>query len=160
MNKYIIEIKWGLIFTAVALLWMVVEKLLGWHGEKIAQHATYTNLFAIIAIAVYVFALLEKRKELSGVMSWKEGFVSGVIITIVVTILSPVSQWVTHQIISPEYFPNVINYVVESGNMTREAAEAFFNLSSYMVQASIGGLVMGLITSAVVALILKNKAMS
>ena len=160
MNKYIIEIKWGLIFTAVALLWMVVEKLLGWHGEKIAQHATYTNLFAIIAIAVYVFALLEKRKELSGVMSWKEGFVSGVIITIVVTILSPVSQWVTHQIISPEYFPNVINYVVESGNMTREAAEAFFNLNSYMVQASIGGLVMGLITSAVVALILKNKAMS
>ncbi len=39
MKKYATEIKWGLIFTIVALLWMVFERLMGWHGENIAQHS-------------------------------------------------------------------------------------------------------------------------
>ena len=158
MKKYAHEIKWGLIFTAVALVWMVLEKALGWHDEKIAQHATLTNIFAILAIAVFVFALLEKRKKLGGVMSWKEGFISGLLISVVVAILSPLAQWVTHALITPDYFNNAIAFAVESGKSTQEQAESFFNLSSYMVQASIGGLVMGLITSAIVALFVRKKA--
>ena len=50
MHRYQTEISWGLIFTAVMLLWMWGEQLVGLHGRYIAQHATYTNLFAIPAI--------------------------------------------------------------------------------------------------------------
>ena len=158
MQQYAIEIKWGFIFTVAALLWMVFEKMMGWHGPNIDQHMTMTNIFAVVAIAVYVFALREKKnKGLNGVMSWKQGFISGAIITGVVIILSPVSQWITHTIISPEYFPNIINYSIESGNATREQAEGYFNLWSYVVQSIIGALVMGLITSAAVAFFVRSK---
>ena len=54
MQKYLTEIRWGLIFTAVMLLWIWIEQLTGLHDQHIAQHATYTNLFAIPAILVYV----------------------------------------------------------------------------------------------------------
>ncbi len=157
MKKYALEIKWGLIFTAVALLWMVFEKAMGWHGEKIAVHATYTNFFAILAIAVFVFALLDKRRQLGGSMSWKQGFFSGLLITLVVAVLTPLSQWITHTLISPEYFPNIIQYSVVNAKMTQAEAEAFFSLGSYILQGSIGGLVMGVITSAVVALFVRKK---
>ncbi len=51
-----------------------------------------TNFFAIIAIAVYVFALLDKRKrDFGGRMTWIQGFVSGVIISIIVALLSPLT---------------------------------------------------------------------
>lgn len=156
MNNYLLEIKWGLIFTAVALLWMVFERAMGWHGENIAVHATYTNFFAILAITVFVFALLDKRKSLGGTMTWKQGFTAGVIISLVVAVLSPPAQWITHTIISPGYFDNIIAYSVESGAATREQAEAYFNLQSYMLQGAIGGLIMGVITAAVVALILRK----
>lgn len=158
MQKYAHEIKWGLIFTAAALLWMVFEKAMGWHGEKIEQHPVMTNLFAIVAIAVFVFALLEKRKKLGGVMSWKEGFISGLLISVVVAVLSPLSQWLTHAVISPEYFSNAIAYAVESGKSTREEAGNFFNLRSYILQSAVGGLVMGALTSAIVALFVRRKA--
>lgn len=158
MKKYTTEIKWGLIFTIVALLWMVFERLMGWHGENIDQHAAMTNLFAIPAILIYVFALLDKRKrDYNGIMTWKEGFISGLIITLVVVILSPLAQYLTHTVISPEYFTNVIEYAVSAEQMTREEAESYFTLNNYMVQSAVGGLIMGIITSAVVALFTKKK---
>lgn len=157
MGKAALEIKWGLIFTAVALLWMVFEKSMGWHGESIDQHATYTNFFAIPSIAVFVFALLDKRRQLGGVMSWKQGFISGAIISLVVAILAPLAQWLTHRVISPEYFPNAIDFAVANNKATQEEAEAYFNLGSYMLQGSVGGLVMGLATAAIVALFVRKK---
>ncbi len=157
MKKYTTEIKWGLIFTIVALLWMVFERLMGWHGENIGQHATLTNLFAIPAIVIYVLALLDKRKrDLGGLMTWGQGFTSGLIITLVVVILSPFAQYLTHTIITPEYFTNVIEYAVNQEQMTREEAESYFSLSNYMFQSAIGGLIMGVITSAVVAFFTKK----
>jgi hypothetical protein len=158
MKKYQLEIKWGLIFTAVALLWMLFEKGMGWHGEKIAQHPTYTNIFAVLAIAVFVFALLDKRKQLGGHMTWMQGFVSGVIISVIVTILSPLAQWLTHTVISPEYFSNAIAYSVETGLVSQEEAESFFNLQSYLVQGAIGSLMLGVVTSAIVALFVRKKS--
>lgn len=161
MKNISIEIKWGVIFVLVSLGWMVLEKSLGWHDEHIDQHATLTNLFAIPAIALYVFALLDKKKNYyHRQMTYLQGFLSGVVISIIVTVLSPFSQYITLEYITPDYFANVINYSVSSGELTQEAAEEWFNLKSYMVQAAIGALVMGVITSAIVAIFTKSKKQS
>jgi hypothetical protein len=159
MKKCLIEIKWGLVFLIMMFLWMYFEQAMGWHDENIADHAIYTNFVAIPSILIYVFALLEKRKKhFSNVMSWKQGFVSGMIITAVVVILTPFSQLVTHEIISPEYFENVSSFAVRQGQMTKPEAENYFNLNSYMVQSAIGALIMGALTSAVVAIFVRKKA--
>jgi len=158
MKKFTIEIKWGIIFALVSLLWMVLEKTLGWHDELIEKHAIYTNFFAIPAILVYVFALVDKRKNYySGKMSWLQGFLAGIGITVVVAILSPLTQYITSTIITPEYFPNVIEATVELGKMTREEAEKYFSLQNYIVQSVIGAIIMGVVTSAIVALFVKKK---
>jgi hypothetical protein len=158
MKKYLTEIKWGLIFVAASLLWMIFEKAMGWHGENIEQHPVYTNLFSIVAIAVFVFALLDKRKrDLGGYMTWKQGFMAGLIISLVVAVLSPLAQVITHELITPEYFPNAIEYSVESGEMTQAEAESYFTLGNYMLQNAIGGLVMGVLTSAIVALFVRRR---
>ncbi len=44
--------------------------------------------------------------------------------------------------------------------MTQPDAEAYFNLKSYMVQSLIGAAIMGIITSAVVALFTQTKTTS
>lgn len=158
MKKHIIEIRWGLIFVVSALAWMLFEKLMGWHGENIAQHATLTNLFALPAIAIYVFGLMDKRKHFyQGKMSWVQGFVAGLVITLVVFVFTPVSQYVTHYLITPDYFTNVIEYAVESGKMTRATAVEYFNFQSYLIQSLIGAVGMGVFTSALVALFVKKK---
>jgi len=158
MDKFTIEIKWGVIFTVLALLWMVFEKTMGWHDVLIAKQAIYTNLFGIFAVLVYFLAVRDKKINFyNRQMTWRQGFVAGIIVTIVVTVLAPLSQFVTSNYITPDYFENVIAYSVETKVMTQEQAEAYFNLKSYIIQATFGALVMGVVTSAAVAWFLKTK---
>ena len=158
MGKFRTELKWAIIFTVVSLAWLYFEKLMGWHSDKIADHATYTNLYAIPAIAMYVLALRDKRTaDYGGVMSFKQGFMSGLILTVIIAMLAPLTQLLVHQVISPEYFPNVIAYAVSEGMMTQPAAEQWFSLSSYIIQSVIGAVVMGLVTAAIVAFFLRKS---
>ena len=158
MNNYKLEIRWGFIFSVAMLLWVLLERLVGLHSTHIEQHMIWTNLFAVVAILIYVLAMREKRaKELNGLMTWKQGFMCGVGITIVVAILSPLTQWLAHSFVSPQFFANMVEYAVSSGNMTEAQALNYFSLQSYMIQAVIGAVVMGVITSAVVALFVRNK---
>lgn len=158
MEKFAVEIKWGIIFIISGLCWVWLEKLFGLHDVYVAQHPLYTNLFGIIAVTLFVFALLEKRRNFfDGTMTWKEGFTSGIIMTIVITILSPLSQWITYEFISPEFFNNIKEHTYQTTPMSREEAENYFSLRSYIIQATFGALTMGVVTSAIVAWIVKTK---
>lgn len=158
MKKFAIEIKWAFIFIIMMLLWMIMEKLTGLHDVNIDKHPIVTNFVAIPAILIYVLALLEKRKKsFSGYMTYLQGFVTGVTITVIVTIFTPLTQYITSEIISPDYFTNVINYSVENGYMTREAAEEEFNLSNYIIMSTFGAFVMGVVTSAIIAIFTIKK---
>ena len=101
--------------------------------------------------------MFHKANYFQNEMDWKQGFLSGCIVSLVVTILSPISQYITSEIISPNYFQNAINYAVENNRMKLKDAQAFFNLKSYMFQAAFGGLSMGIVTSAIVAFFIKSK---
>ncbi|WP_027670971.1 DUF4199 domain-containing protein [Rheinheimera baltica] len=159
MKKYLTEIRWGVIFTAVILLWMWGEQLVGLHDRNIAEHATYTNLFAIPAILIYVLALRQKKRcDFSGDMSWKQGMQAGLIITLVVVLLSPAAQWLTHNVITPDYFANVQAYATAQGMMSADEAAAYFSLNNYMLQSAIGAAIMGVITSVIVAFFLRSKS--
>jgi hypothetical protein len=137
---------------------MLIEKSLGWHDEKIADHAVYSTIFAVVAISVYVFALLDKKQNFyQGQMSYKQGLIAGVVMTFFIVLLSPLSQYITSVWLTPDYFPNVINYAVESGEMSQTDAEAYFNLESYMLQSTIGAAIMGVITAAIIAFFVKSK---
>jgi hypothetical protein len=158
MKSFRFEIKWGIIFVLMSLAWMLFERMMGWHDEQISKHATYTNFVAIPAIALYVLALLDKRKNYyGGHMSYAQGFMSGLGITVIVTLLSPLTQYITSTFITPQYFPNAIKHAVSTNAMTQDAAEKYYNLKSYIIQGLIGAPVMGLVTTLIVAIFTRKK---
>jgi hypothetical protein len=159
MKNLKIEIKWAIIFSVIGLLWMLLEKLVGLHSTHIDKHMYLTNLFAIPAIIVMVLALKDKKKDFyAGQMNYKQGLISGTILSVFIALLSPLTQWITSTIITPEYFPNVIAYSVETGYYKSiEEAEAYFNLKNYIVQSIIGALLMGIITTAIAMIFIRSK---
>ncbi|MFS4417073.1 DUF4199 domain-containing protein [Maribacter sp. 2307ULW6-5] len=159
MKNLKIEVKWAIIFSIMGLLWMLLEKLFGLHGTHIDKHMYLTNLFAIPAIIVMVLALKDKKKNYySGQMNYKQGLISGILLSLFIALLSPLTQWITSTIITPEFFPNVIAHSVKTGyHASVEAAQAYFNLKNYMVQSTIAALVMGIVTTAVAMLFIRTK---
>lgn len=159
MKKVKIEIKWAIIFSIVGLLWMVLEKLCGLHGEYIDYHLYLTNLFAIPAIIVMVMALKDKKKNYyGGQMSYMQGLISGILVSVIIALISPLTQWITSYVITPEYFPNVTKRSVELGYYkTTAEAEAQFNYPNYAIQGAIGALMMGTITTAIAMIFIRTK---
>ena len=155
------EIKWAIIFSMVALLWMGLEKLCGLHGKYIDYHLYLTNLFAIPAIIVMVMALKDKKRSFySGQMNYKQGLISGIVLSLIIALFSPLTQWITSYIITPEYFPNVIKRSVELGYYhTIAEAEANFNYQNYAIQGSIGAFIMGIVTTTIAMIFIRTKKM-
>lgn len=152
------ELKWGVLFSGAILVWLIIERLTGLHGEHIEYHRYFTNLFAVVAIVIYVLALRDKRSSMPNQeMRWVEGFISGLIIAVVVAVLSPLLQIIAHYLISPNFFENMQTFTINEGLMEPEAARDYFSLKSYIIQSVIGALIMGAVTSAVVAFFLRTK---
>jgi len=160
MKNITIEIKWSILFSIMVLLWMCLEKLCGLHGKYIDYHLYLTNLFAIPAIWIMVLALKDKKKNYyNGQISYKQGVISGLILSILISLISPATQWITSYIISPEYFPNVIKRSVELGYFkTVVEAEANFNYTNYAIQGVIGSFIMGVVTTLIAMIFIKSKS--
>lgn len=159
MKNIKIELKWAIIFSVMVLLWMVLEKLFGLHGKYIDYHLYLTNLFAIPAIWVMVLALKDKKKNFyNGQISYKQGLISGIILSLFIALISPLTQWITSYVITPEYFPNVIKRSVELGYyQTIPEAEANFNYKNYAMQGALGALLMGIVTTAIAMIFIRTK---
>lgn len=158
-TNFRLEIKWAILFILMTLAWMVLEKLCGLHGQYIDYHMYLTNLYMIPAIWIMVLALKDiKKKNYQGQITYKQGFVAGLILSLLIAFMSPFAQWIISYIITPEYFPNVIKRSVELGYFkSTTEAEATFNYKNYAIQSTIAALVMGTVTTAVAMLFLKSK---
>jgi hypothetical protein len=154
-----IEIKWGVLFSLAGLLWMGGERLLGLHDQWIAWQAGLTNLFFFPAVTMIYLAIRERRRSLGGQIQFFPAFVSGTIVSLVVALLSPLTQFIGHRWISPHYFERAIAQAVSSGKLTLEQADRYFNLSSYMLQASLGAIVAGLLTSLVLGFLMRTPSL-
>lgn len=159
MKRFKIEIKWAVIFSIVAILWMWIEKLAGLHDKYIDYHQYLTNLFFFPAVAMMILALREKKQKFyKGNITYWQGMKSGLVLSAFIAILSPVNQWITTYVITPEYFPNVIKRSVELGYFaTIEEAQNHFNFENYVVMSFIFSFVMGIITTSIVMIFLKRK---
>ncbi len=151
-----LEIKWGVIFAAMQLIWITLEFAVGLHDKHISWHPTISNFIAIPSIIIMVLAIREKRAVLDGKITLGKAFLCGLGVSVIVAILSPLVQIIFFRLINPNFFTSMIKHAIESGQATLEQTQANFNLSNYLMLGAIGSIVMGAITSLIIAAIIKK----
>ncbi len=133
MKQYRTEIKWALIFAVVSLLWVLTEKLIGLHDKYLEIQQNTSLLFFIPMIAIYFLSVYEKkRKYYHGDMTYLQGLGSGLFLTVGILILTPLIQFISNFIISPDYYKNLIALMVKSGTQTQEEAEKYFTFGHFL----------------------------
>jgi hypothetical protein len=151
-----VEIKYGIIFAAVGFVWIVLEYILGFQTRFKDYHPVVSSLIFFPSVYIMVRGMLAKRKEMGGKMGFGEAFQSGFFITLVVAVLSPLSNWIFFTFINPGFFNDFIALSVEHG-LSAEEASAEFNLKSYIIKSFIGAIVMGTLSSLIIALFVRES---
>lgn len=154
IKQYRVEIKWALIIIGATWLWAGLERLCGLHGEHIEKVRFYTNFFILPLVLLYIVALIDKRRtDYQGRILFKQGFRTGLVLTLLLTALAPLTQYVTHTVISPHFFDNAVAYIVAAGVLPEDSARAFFSLGNYIRHTMLSTPVIGLLIALFAALI-------
>ncbi|THF51867.1 DUF4199 domain-containing protein [Flavobacterium supellecticarium] len=158
MKKFFTEIKWSIIFSVATVLWLFLEKIAGFHDEKISSYFYISLLFGIVYIIVFTWALKEKKATFyNGTITYKQAFISGAILTLLIAAISPLVQTFFHEVISPDFFDNAIANVIKTKPGNKEFATGYFNLQSFISQGFLNILSLGIILSAIAAYFIQTK---
>jgi hypothetical protein len=155
MIKETIEIKWAVLFTLTQLLWIAGEKLAGLYTIRIEYYSVYTNFFLLPALVIYLFAILEKRKKYyDGTMDYKEGFLTGLRIMFITTILSPLT--ITIKFVMLDLFSKLNTYLYEAGRILTGDTANEHPVSWIIILGLTGTPVIGFLLSAIIPVFTTN----
>lgn len=158
MKKIYIELKWAVIFSITLLCWILFEKTMEWDTEGFEDFWWLTLLFAPFAILMYLLALREKRRRVfGGEMTWLQGFTSGLIISVFVALLSPLTEYVAYNFFTPGNFNTVSESSVTNNLMSRTKINDLLNINNYRWKSAFGLFGFGVLNSVIAAFFVKRK---
>ena len=151
------EIKWGLILALALFVYELILWSLGFHSEKIDQHAAVTSFGLLPPIACLAAGIIEKRKGvLEDKMTYMQALIAGILIAGMSLPFQALFTWMLLNFISPDYFETAIAAGMRSG-LEEEGLRAYFNMKSYLFQTVVYGMGSGVFFSLLLALVLKKK---
>jgi hypothetical protein len=123
-----------------------------------------TMLALVIPVVCSGMAIKQRRKTQDGFISFKEAFITGILIAAFAAVFTVPCQLIFHTVINPDFFDNMIAYSQERAAAlklnvmeAKLAAELYFNLSAYLIQGFLGTLFFGTIVSAIMAWRMKTE---
>jgi hypothetical protein len=161
MTRYKVELKWTCIFAAVCIAWALIGKVLGFDGQQI-RHAQIFNTFIMVpTLVIYLLSALDKRDRCyNGQITFKQAVISGIILSVGITVSGIFTTVISTQLISPELFANNIQYHTAQKLMTHSEAVAQFNLQTFIVTGIIAALLMGIVLAVITAAVIRKKTKS
>lgn len=158
MKHLRIESKWGFILFLIQLVWFFLERVLGFHGERIDNYFVASQFFALPYTYIYYRALKEKRtKAFRGFMSYDKALATGLRLTFFIVLLTPLSQWLLINLISPNFLENLRVYSIEAQLYSDERATEMYNSGRKIIEALVFNVVIGVLTSLVISLFTYRK---
>lgn len=161
-----LELRWGLMIGAANMVWLYLSYYLGMHDRGLGSIQIMGLISVIISVFGYLLALKALMKKFPETR-FLEGIRSGAIIAGVVAIFAAVAQVGYFKIINPGWTDHMValtrSFYLESGLSENEASEyaegakKTFGLASYMVQAALGALIIGMISTTVIMAIFRNR---
>ena len=144
-----IALKYGILFSIMTLTWLTLEYVTGFHTTLINYHPIVTNFILIPAIILFRKAMIEIKASSTEPLAFRNYFIEGLKISLIITILSPVEQYIFSYYINPDFYHAMIENAVAGNHASREQAEAYFNFNNYVTESLIGSAFMGILFSGI-----------
>jgi len=151
--KYLLQnhVKYGLIMSKATALFVLFMHFTGQYTNMKEKSPLEMIFIIFVPIIVWYLGIKARKKELKGKLTFKQGFVAGVKISIVFAITSPFVFLLYYTLVNP----SMIDFMKKEymmPNATTGQIIAFDMLVQFLA-----ALVMGSIYGAIISLFLKTK---
>ncbi len=144
-----LELKWVSIVFIAQIIWQIAERLLGIYGSRVSYHdLSGTAFMAVYALIMYL-AVADLKAKNRGFLNRRQGFLSGLFISLILVALSPIMVAILMFAVQPDYFNVMIAATTEINEYsTYEAAYQEFNYWNYVKLYMTGYLLVGSLSAA------------
>lgn len=165
------EIRTGILLSVGLFLWLLLEFFLGFHTTRIDYHPFITWLSIAIPIAGIYWSMKVKRdRDYAGKISFVQALKSGLVVTAIMSLISPIMVFVYVSVINPLFFSTMLAHskvmieglnisIVDKEKMIEESTRNF-STSSYLMQSFFGSLIMGTVLSLLTAVLMKRNTVA
>lgn len=101
------ELRYGLIAGFLTLIWMTAGTLLSWDRSDMGKYAPILSLVILIA-AIYLSILFKRDKDLGGVISFKDAFITGISASFVIGLMVGAYLLVYTKYINPDFVNQMV----------------------------------------------------
>lgn len=160
-----VSISLGIIASITFILWVCVEHALGYNTTKM-ETGEYTRLASAFLFWLFiVLTLILKKNEVGAGLTFAQSFKAGVLMVIVYSFITAIWLAIYQHFINPDFYPLIKQFSIDqmkaSGKSELQIADSMkqiemsYNGSAlsyllYFVFSSIMGIVIALITSAII----------
>lgn len=157
MKQFSVEFRWAFTFLLAQTLWIMFEKTLGFHDEKIQYQPLFSLLFNFILLAIYILAIRDKKqKTYNNQMTWQEGFTSGLMLTLIIALFTIMTEYTKHNVISPYFLDDMKSLILAEKRMTLEQANNAFSFSKTLSNTIFFTISVGVLITSIVAWVMKS----
>lgn len=144
-----LEIKWVAIVFILHVLWQIGERSLGFYGPRIRHEELAGMGFYIVYALVMFLAVADLKSRNNGFLNRRQGFLSGLFISLILVALAPIMVGILMFAIQPDFFNVMIMSATESGEYSGyQAAVQEYNYWSYVKLFMAGYLLVGSLSAA------------
>jgi glucose uptake protein GlcU len=150
------EFKWAVIMSVVLLVWLTLLKFLGFQeADKADLFVIVVNAYYLLLFGMYLLAINERRRKQNGYITRRDAFLTGLLVTLFLVVLSPLNMAIFYYLINPNFFDVMIAVSIENG-VSEQVAQGDYNLYSYIFSSIVMNLVAGGVFSALGAVLLQK----
>lgn len=166
-----LEVRNGILIAFGCFLWLLLENVLGLHGQYIGLQDLFSWLIILIPLSGIYFTLKYKRDKIQqGTISFIESLRSSSIITATVSLSSPLFVWLYVSAVNPTYLifkqENALKIIRDSQIdvntllLREDAIKKSFETFSYLLSAFVFALAVCLTLSIVLSILIRKKPIS
>lgn len=134
VRSFCLEFKWAAVCVVGMLLWVLVERLVGLHHERLQGLPEVRQAMMGLFVFCHIACLYEKRKRhYRGAMRYWDGMVCCLALTILVLVALGPATYLMYSAISPDLLFNLTQYEIANGEFTYQEVLQRNALASHVI---------------------------
>lgn len=142
----------------IFIIWKACEKLIGLHDNNIEYYSVVSDLIIIPLALLYATGFKKYRIGLGGKITFINGIGFGLMATLFIVALTPMSIWIFDQFINPNFYASMIQFQVKTHLSSLENAKQSFNHENFKQSCILGNAATGTLLSIILAIISSKKS--